>query len=117
MTGRRVIAVTRLVSYTVHVDAPADIDPEAVCDWVEDGDYVDDAPIREVSYSGEPLAGGHVINLLSRGYPIVVMDNDRNHVNVVSTWDDLQAARQRLDPDPKAPGAGQRDIFGGEVAE
>lgn len=117
MTGRRVIAVTALVSCTVWVDVPADVDTGEACAWVEDGDYVDNAPIREVSYSGEPLLAGHVVNMLSRGYPIVVMDNDRNHVNVVTSWDDLQAARRRIDPDPKAPTAGQRDIFGGEVTE
>ena len=117
MTSRRVIAVKCRVMSTVWVDVPAHLEVEEVCDWVEDGDYDADAPIREVSYSGESLAGGHVINLLSLGYPIVVMDNDRRHVNVVSSWDDLRAARQRIDPDPKAPTVGQRDIFGGEVAE
>ena len=115
VTGRRVIAVDCMQHFTIYVDALADIDVAEVSAWVEDGDYVDDAPCDDVSYSGHVLDVGHVRNVLSRGYGVVVMDNDRCHVGNVSTWDDLVAMRQQIEPDPKAPMTGQLDIFGGEV--
>jgi hypothetical protein len=115
VTGRRVIAVDCMQHFTIYVDALADIDVAEVSAWVEDGDYVDDAPCGDVSYSGHVLDVGHVRNVLSRGYGVVVMDNDRCHVGNVSTWDDLVAMRQQIEPDPKAPMTGQLDIFGGEV--
>lgn len=117
MTGRQVFEVERTRVVSVLIDAPDDMDVGDITDWAVEGGHMERGArvVEDESYRVVVIGDFAAHNLLDdERRRVVFMDGDQAIGNV-STWDDLVAMRQQIEPDPKAPTPGQRDIFGGEV--
>lgn len=125
MTGRAVFTVTGTVTarQEVLVDAPADIDPDELIEWVADCAIPDldrhlDLDLEvDLDVDRPRIIADRVVADSRVLCPLIhVVDNDLMYLGVAECWEDLVALRRRINPDPKAPAPGQRDVFGGIVS-